>query len=97
MKKIIFVAGAMLMVSVAAIVGYKAYDRTRMTDFMKANIEALTKNESIGNIKGRCDNSLHANCIYTCRECGSHWIGEGQSGVVISISGYCDCGTAASI
>ena len=46
MKKKFFLAGAILVMSAAAVVGYKVYNQSRMSAFMKANIEALSFYES---------------------------------------------------
>ena len=43
MKKQIFLACAALVVSAAAVVGVKAYNRSQLSDFALANIEALSQ------------------------------------------------------
>ena len=50
MKKYFFMAMATLVVSVAAVVGVKAYNYYSMPELMKANLEALSQNEVIGYI-----------------------------------------------
>ena len=46
MKKKFFFAAVALVMSAATAVGYKAYDKGNMSEFMMANIEALTTDES---------------------------------------------------
>ena len=46
MKKKFFFAAVALVMSAATAVGYKAYDKGNMSEFMMANIEALSENES---------------------------------------------------
>ncbi|MCI5716855.1 MAG: hypothetical protein MR292_00485 [Alistipes sp.] len=46
MKKKFFLAGAILVMSAAAVVGYKVYNRSRMFDAKKANIGAIIYCES---------------------------------------------------
>lgn len=97
MKKIIFVAGAMLMVSVAAIVGYKAYDRTRITDFVKANLEALSQNESTSTLSGVCEYSIAYTCYYVCKKCNHKWENRViRNGRTIAVIGNCSCGEPAT-
>lgn len=98
MKKLILAACALLVVFASAMTVCKVHNKGRLTSFMKVNLEALADNESgRGNIMGQCNNYSYGSCMYTCRECGSHWFKPDQTGVVISISGYCDCGARASI
>ena len=46
MKRKLFMACATLIVSAAAIVGVKAYNYYSMSPLMRANLEALSQNES---------------------------------------------------
>ncbi len=46
MKKKFYFAAVALVMSAATVVGYKAYDKGNMSEFMMANIEALSENES---------------------------------------------------
>jgi len=46
MKKTIILACAALVMSAAAVVGYKVYQGHQITDLMKANLEALSSPES---------------------------------------------------
>ena len=46
MKKKLFFAAVALVMTAATAVGYKAYDKGNMSEFMMANIEALTTDES---------------------------------------------------
>ena len=45
MKKKLLLAGAMLLLAVAAVTGFAAYERANMSDLMDANVEALASNE----------------------------------------------------
>jgi len=54
MKKNFFLAGAILVMSAAATVGYKVYNQSRISAFMKENIETLT--QSGGTAK--CESTL---------------------------------------
>ena len=45
MKKKLLLAGAMLLLAVAAVTGFAAYERANMSDLMDANVEALARNE----------------------------------------------------
>lgn len=45
MKKKLFFAAVALVMSAATAVGYMAYDKGNMSEFMMANIEALTQDE----------------------------------------------------
>ena len=47
MKKTIILACAALVMSAAAVMGYKVYQSTQITDLMKANLEALTGSETV--------------------------------------------------
>ena len=53
-EKKFFLAGAILVMSAAAVVGYKVYNQSQMSAFMKANIEALTQSEGTA----KCEVSL---------------------------------------
>lgn len=89
MKKKLFLAGAILVMSAAAVVGYKVYNQSRMSAFMKANIEALTRAESSDELQGSCYNNKNVECVYICPKCGGKWAKPGQKGYVKSISGIC--------
>ena len=55
MKINFFMAIATLVVSVAAVVGVKAYNYYSMPELMKANLEALSTNENTGGqFRGDC-------------------------------------------
>ena len=56
-EKKLFLAGAIPVMSAAAVVGYKVYNQSRMSAFMKANIEALTRAESSDELQGSCYNN----------------------------------------
>lgn len=52
MKKTIILACAALVMSAAAVMGYKTYNESKQLTLMDANIEALTQNEWEGWAKG---------------------------------------------
>ena len=91
MKKFIFMVGAMLVLSAAATVAYKAYTRAQMSDFMKANLEALTQNEAAGSLSGTCYKTPGYTCMYICPCCNAKWY-RNDPGPVKHISGQCSCG-----
>ena len=61
MTKKLFLAGATLLLAVAAVTGLAAYDKSSMSELMNANVEALARNEE------------NINCSTTCpyNDCGS--------------------------
>ena len=63
MKKKLLLAGAMLLLAVAAVTGFAAYERANMSDLMDANVEALARNESGKNNKALAQK---ANREYCC-------------------------------
>ena len=63
MKKKLLLAGAMLLLAVAAVTGFAAYERANMSDLMDANVEALARNESGKNNKALAQK---ANGEYCC-------------------------------
>ena len=77
MKKKLFLAGAILVMSAAAVVGYKVYNQSQMSAFMKANIH------------GSCYNNQRLSCVYTCPKCGGVWAQLEKDGPIKSISGTC--------
>ena len=89
MKKKLFLAGAILVMSAATVVGYKVYNQSRMSAFMKANIEALTRAESSEEPHGSCYNNQRLSCVYTCPKCGGVWAQLEKDGPIKSISGTC--------
>ena len=91
MKKKLFLAGTILVMSAAAAVGYKVYNQSQMSAFMKANIEALTDAESGSGLLGTCANEVANSCLYKCQSCGAKWA-QFKPGSVKRIHGYCDCG-----
>ena len=55
--------------SAAAMVGVKAYNRSQMSDFALANIEALSQNEAqLGTLRGTC-HKISGLCFYVCDSC----------------------------
>lgn len=77
MKKKFFFAAVALVMSAATAVGYKAYDKGNMSEFMMANIEALSENESRtctgpkqndnGTVYCRCENDMACGDKYGCK------------------------------
>ena len=59
MKKKLFFAAVALVMSAATAVGYMAYDKGNMSEFMMANIEALTESEG----SGKCFASLACSMV----------------------------------
>ena len=86
-EKKLFLAGAILVMSAAAVVGYKVYNQSQMSAFMKANIEALTDAESSYRLVGTCYNIEYA-CIYRCK-CNELWSRPDALGPVKHIHGIC--------
>lgn len=64
MKKKFFFAAVALVMSAATAVGYKAYDKGNMSEFMMANIEALTQDEIINTIVVECETPSTELCAY---------------------------------
>ena len=100
MKKKFFFAAVALVMSAATAVGYKAYDKGNMSEFMMANIEALTSGEfNETTIDATCKNIIpYYNCFYIC-DCGMEWLDPeyGKAGKLTSISGSCTCGRSAHL
>ena len=46
MKKKLLLAGAMLLLAVAAVTGFAAYEKSNVSDLLDANVEALALNET---------------------------------------------------
>ena len=94
MKRKIFMACAALVVSAAAVVGVKAYNRSQMSDLALANIEALSQDElPKSTLKGYCEMIIpYFSCYYVC-ECGKEWYDSryGKAGKLVSITGKCSC------
>ena len=86
MKKKFFFAAVALVMSAATAVGYKAYDKGNMSEFMMANIEALTQEED--GPMGKCYNE-EATCLKVCPSCGGQWEIPTLLGPVKSIHGKC--------
>lgn len=92
MKKKLFFAAVALVMSAATAAGYKAYDRGNMSEFMMANIEALTQDEIINTIVVECETPSTELCAYQC-VCGILW-GNKTYGTVLSAYGKCQaCNT----
>ncbi len=93
MKKKFFFAAVVLVMSAATAVGYKAYDKGNMYEFMMANIEALTQEEEIINtIVVECETPSTELCAYQC-VCGILW-GDKTHGTVVGAYGKCQaCNT----
>lgn len=72
MKKKFFFAAVALVMSAATAVGYMAYDKGNMSEFMMANIEALTQEEIINTIVVECETPSTELCAYQC-VCGILW------------------------
>ena len=100
MKINFFMAIATLVVSVAAVVGVKAYNYYSMPELMRANLEALTQND-VGTctIEAYCETIIpFANCYHLC-DCGKEWYDAryGKVGKLIRIKGKCSCGRIATM
>ena len=67
-----------LVVSAAAVVGVKAYNRLQMSDPSLANIEALSQREvNIGLMMDCIETYENTTCYYICPNCKvTHWIEE---------------------
>ena len=77
MKKTFFMACTALVVSAAAVVGVKAYNYYSMSPLMRANLEALSKNESPENtVFGRCEKNPNEFCIVACPYCNGVWYSQ---------------------
>ena len=80
MKKKIFMACAALVVSAAAVLGVKAYNYYSMPALMRANLEALTDDELLKNIKVastiriECEKKVNSMCTVICPNCNSRWV-----------------------
>lgn len=77
MKKKLLLAGAMLLLAVAAVTGFAAYERANMSDLMDANVEALALNETVENafeVSAICPNcgEEYTDCLHCIEDnCGS--------------------------
>ena len=91
MKKKIFMACAALVVSAAAVVGVKAYNRSQMSDLALANIEALSNPENSITIYATCKRELGAHCEYQCKKCKIVWYNSccWENYYLSSATGYC--------
>ena len=49
MKKKLLLAGAMLLLAVAAVTGFAAYEKSNVSFLLDANVEALALNETVEN------------------------------------------------
>ncbi len=93
MKKKIFMACAALVVSAAAVVGVKAYNRSQMSDLALSNVEALSREETLGNVVGACGRYTTRECEKKCPECPRTWKHpSSKTGPVIKLVGKCTCG-----
>ena len=65
-------ACAALVVSATAVVGVKAYNRSLMSDFALANIEALSREDTYDGVWLKCVTEKDERCEYKCRNitCG---------------------------
>lgn len=91
MKRIILLAGTILIVPSAVVIGHRAYNYSQMTDFMKANLEALTQDETKNGLVVTCANRTYNSCLYVCPSCHSGRF-QYAPGPIKRIHGYCDCG-----
>ena len=97
MKKKFFFAAVALVMSAATAVGYKAYDKGNMSEFMMANIEALTTDESGASILLHCADVIpYTNCFYVC-DCGKSYIPASIRGKLDLLLGNCSCGKSAHL
>ena len=99
MKKKIFMACAALVVSAATVVGVKTYKNYSMSLFMRANLEALTKNETTNPyiISLKCVPGYEKDyCGYICWACRKEFYPFKQNFKIESVQGACDrCCTPA--
>lgn len=98
MKKKLFFAAVALVMTAATAVGYKAYDRGNMSEFMMANIEALTTDESgKASILLYCADVIpYANCFYKC-DCGKYYDTGNKLGRLDIAIGNCSCGKSVHL
>ena len=66
MKKKLLLAGAMLLLAVAAVTGFAAYEKSNVSDLLDANVEALTRNETG---KKECFNTITSDPAHQVRYC----------------------------
>ncbi len=95
MKKKFFMACTALVMSAAAMVGVKAYNRSQMSDLALANIEALSRGETPGKVEGACGNQYGVPCSIECPnpKCHSIWSNpHSLTGPVVRLVGTCSCG-----
>ena len=64
MKKKLLLAGAMLLLAVAAVTGFAAYEKSNVSDLLDANVEALALNETV-------ENAFEVSAI--CPNCGEEY------------------------
>ena len=77
MKKKLLLAGAMLLLAVAAVTGLAAYEKSNVSDLLDANVEALALNETVENafeVSAICPNcgEEYTDCLHCIEDnCGS--------------------------
>ena len=77
MKKNLLLAGAMLLLAVAAVTGFAAYEKSNVSDLLDANVEALALNETVENafeVSAICPNcgEEYTDCLHCIEDnCGS--------------------------
>ena len=77
MKKKLLLAGAMLLLAVAAVTGFAAYENSNVSDLLDANVEALALNETVENafeVSAICPNcgEEYTDCLHCIEDnCGS--------------------------
>lgn len=77
MKKKLLLAGAMLLLAVAAVTGFAAYRKIDVSDLLDANVEALALNETVENafeVSAICPNcgEEYTDCLHCIEDnCGS--------------------------
>ena len=89
MKKTIFLACAALVVSAAAVVGIKAYNRSQMSDLALANIEALSRGENNNILRVNCKLQEYERCCYDCDVCDGVHTTEYYDYIITEAYGYC--------
>ena len=77
MKKKLLLAGAMLLLAVADVTGFAAYEKSNVSDLLDANVEALALNETVENafeVSAICPNcgEEYTDCLHCIEDnCGS--------------------------
>ena len=77
MKKKLLLAGAMLLLAVASVTGFAAYEKSNVSDLLDANVEALALNETVENafeVSAICPNcgEEYTDCLHCIEDnCGS--------------------------